>query len=46
VDGEVGIEADAVDVEERYLRGGCMVGESGKNPRSNGRSHYDECVGL
>jgi hypothetical protein len=46
VDGEVGVEANAVDVEEGYHCGGRVVGKFGKELGSNWRSDYDKRVGL
>lgn len=42
----MGVEADAVDVEEGYQRGACVVGEFSKELRSDWRSHDYEGVWL
>jgi hypothetical protein len=43
--GEVRVETDRVDVEQRDKRGACVVGELSKDLGTNGCGRYNEGVG-
>jgi hypothetical protein len=45
VEGEVRIEADRVDVEERHQRSACVVGEFCEDLGLDGGYRQDVCVG-
>lgn len=42
--GEVGVEADRVDVEQREKRGACVVGELSEDLRTDRCSREDEGI--